>query len=263
MSTRSARAAEARGTPGKVARKAVASAYGHARGQDDPSEDPARRAQVQVIGYCRVSTEEQARTGHGLPAQRDAITDAAGRRDWHVEWAVDEGCSGKRVNPELRRALELLAAGRASALVVSKLDRLARSVRHAAEIMESARQQGWNLIVLDLGMDLSTPQGRALAQTMAVFAELERELISTRTREALAGARSRGTRLGAPRLAPVPVVDRICREREGTPDVRPASFGAIARALTAEGVLSPAGRTTWQPSTVRRIYNAATQEVAR
>lgn len=86
---------------------------------------------------------------------------------------IDEGKSARYVNPELRRALELLAAGRADALVVSKLDRLARSVLHAAEIMEMARRQGWNLIVLDLGMDLSAPQGRALAQTMAVFAELE------------------------------------------------------------------------------------------
>lgn len=158
----------------------------------------------------------------------------------------------------LREALDHLAAGRADALIVARLDRLARSVAHAADILDLARRQGWNLIIADLGLDLSTPQGRALAQTMAVFAELERELISQRTREGLAAARAKGKRIGRPRLAPSAVVDRICSERKAG-----ASFGSIARALTADEVLTPAGRTTWQSSTVRRIYAAATrQEVA-
>ncbi len=170
-----------------------------------------------------------------------------------MAWVADEGASGKTINPALREALAHLAAGRADALLVAKLDRLARSVSHASDILDTAQRQGWNLVVCDLGMDLGTPQGRALAKSMAVFAELERELISARTREALAAAKARGRRIGAPRLAPASVVDRICREREAG-----ASFRAIAQRLTAEGVLSPAGRPAWQESSVRRLYQATT-----
>ncbi|MBN9736861.1 MULTISPECIES: recombinase family protein [unclassified Pseudonocardia] len=204
-----------------------------------------------MVGYVRVSTEEQTRSGHGLGAQRDAIATEAERKGWELEWAVDEGASGKRINPQLQRALDLLATGQADALVVSKLDRLARSVLHAADIMELARRQGWNLIVLDMGMDLSTPQGRALAQTMAVFAELEREMIGIRTKEALASARKRGTRLGRPPLVETGTRRRIVQMREAG-----ESFRAIARALEADEVLSPTGRLTWQESTVRRIYQS-------
>lgn len=206
-----------------------------------------------VIGYGRVSTEEQADSGLGIEAQRATIDREAGRRGWAVTWRVDEGCSGKQTNPELRQALELLAGGQAEALVVAKMDRLARSVAHASDIMELARSQGWNLVVLDLGVDLKTPQGRAMAQMLAVFAELERALIGQRTREALAAAKRRGTRLGRPRLAPASVVARVVAERQAG-----ASFQSIARTLTADGVLSPAGRPAWQESSVRRLYNSAT-----
>lgn len=208
---------------------------------------------TRALGYLRVSTEEQATNGHGLAAQRSAIEREAERRGWTVEVRADEGQSGKIVNPALRRCLDELASGRADALIVGKLDRLARSVSHAADILDAARRQGWNLVVCDLGLDLATPQGRALAQTMAVFAELERELIAQRTREGLAAARAKGVRIGRPRLTPAAIVDRICTDRDAG-----QSFDAIARALTDEAVLSPTGRPTWQPSTVRRTYAAAT-----
>ena len=118
-----------------------------------------------MIGYVRVSTEEQAESGLGLAAQEMNLCEEADRRGWALEIVRDEGKSGKRVNAALRSALDQLAAGLAEGLVVTKLDRLARSVVHAADIMDAARAQGWNLVVLDLGMDLSTPQGRALAKT--------------------------------------------------------------------------------------------------
>lgn len=210
-----------------------------------------------VIGYTRVSTAEQADNGHSLDAQRHAISERAEREGWDVEWASDPGCSGKNINPDLARALEKLAGGRADALVVAKMDRLARSVAHAADILRTAQDQGWNLIVLDLGIDLATPQGRALAQMLAVFAELERELISRRIKDGMAQRKRDGKPVGRRRVASTAVVKRICNERE-----EGASFGAIARGLTADKVRSPEGRPSWQPSTVRRIYNSATNAEA-
>ncbi|UMG92836.1 recombinase family protein [Nocardioides sp. TF02-7] len=212
---------------------------------------------TRALGYLRVSTEEQAANGHGLDAQRDTITSEADRRGWPLTIVADEGMSGSQVNPALRDALDQLRHGRADALIVAKLDRMARSVLHASEIIDAAKTQGWDLVICDLGMNLSTPQGKAMASMLATFAEFERDMISLRTREGLAAARAKGKRIGRPRLATADVVDAIVTARDGG-----ESFASIARTLTGGGVLSPQGRSTWQPSTVRRIYNAATQEAS-
>ncbi|MDV7088672.1 recombinase family protein [Rhodococcus opacus] len=204
-----------------------------------------------MLGYLRVSTDEQARSGLGLAAQEAALVAEAERRGWELTILRDEGASGKQVNPGLRNALEQLASGLADGLVVAKMDRVSRSLLHAVEILDTAKSQGWALVVLDLGVDLTTPAGRALAGTMAVFAEFERELIRERTRAAAAAAKARGARLGRPSLIPTRVARRIVAMRESG-----QSYGAIARALTDEQVLSPAGRSTWQASTVRRFCNS-------
>ena len=212
------------------------------------------RKVTRALGYVRVSTEEQAAHGHGLAAQHDAVTAEANRRGWHLTVVADEGLSGSQVNPSLRDCLDQLRAGRADALIVAKMDRLARSVANAADILDAARTQGWDLIICDLGVDLSTPTGEAMANMLATFAQLERRMISQRTKEGLAAARSKGKRIGRPRIAPANVVDQIVTARADG-----QSFDAIARILSEGGVLSPAGRPTWQSSTVRRIYNAATK----
>jgi DNA invertase Pin-like site-specific DNA recombinase len=205
------------------------------------------------FGYSRVSTDEQAQSGNGLQAQRSAIDAEAARRGWTVEHHADEGASGKYINVDLQEALQLLASGQGDGLIVSKLDRLARSIVHAANIIDAAQAQGWSLVILDLGVDLSTATGRAFANTIMVFAQLERELISERTKAALAAKKARGESIGRPRLATAGVVRRIVLGRNAG-----LSFGRIARALEAEAILSPAGRPTWQASTVRRIYQSAT-----
>jgi DNA invertase Pin-like site-specific DNA recombinase len=205
------------------------------------------------FGYSRVSTDEQADSRNGLEAQRSAIDAEASRRGWTVEHHADEGVSGKIIGPSLREMLQFLASGQADGLVVSKLDRLSRSIINAASIIETAQSQGWTLIILDMGVDLSTANGRAFAHTLMVFAQLERELISERTKAGLAAKKARAERIGRPRLATAGVVRRIVLDRNAG-----LSFGRIARALEAEAILSPAGRPTWQASTVRRIYQSAT-----
>jgi DNA invertase Pin-like site-specific DNA recombinase len=208
---------------------------------------------MRVIGYRRVSTAEQAASGHGLDAQRAAIAEHAERKGWTVEWIEDEGATGGNINPGLRHALDLLRTRQADALVVTKMDRLARSVLNAANIMQAATEQGWSLIVLDLGMDLSTPSGKAMYNMLATFAELEKDMISTRTRDGLAAARAKGKTLGRPSGIPTDVRRRIVLAREAG-----ESFSSIASRLSADGILTPTGKPTWSESVVRRAYEAAT-----
>ena len=94
-----------------------------------------------MFGYTRVSTEEQADRRNGLEAQREAIDAEAERRGWDVEHFVDEAASGKYINGNLREVLHLLARGQGDGLIVAKLDRLARSVVHAANILRTRRRK--------------------------------------------------------------------------------------------------------------------------
>lgn len=217
--------------------------------------DEKSRTSCLMFAYSRVSTEEQAERRNGLEAQQAVIDVEAERRGWTIEHFVDEGASGKYINEKLREVLQLLASGQGDGLVVSKMDRLARSIINAADIMDRANSQGWSLVVLDLGVDLTTASGRLIAQVMSSFAEYERAQIGERTKAALAAKKRRGERLGRPRLAQPGVVRRIVMDRNAG-----QTYERIARALSAESILSPLGKPTWQASTVRRIYQSATAD---
>jgi DNA invertase Pin-like site-specific DNA recombinase len=206
---------------------------------------------TRVVAYVRVSTAEQVDSGLGLAAQRARIQDEADRKGWHVTWQVDEGLSGSlRDRPGLKAALAQLKAGDAEALVVAKMDRLARSVLQASDILETARKQKWSVVVLDLGMDLTTPHGKAMAQMLAVFAELEREMIAQRTREALAAAKARGQRLGRPRSTSDAVVAQVVALHDDGLTAR-----QIAATLSTAAVPTTRGAATWRASSVRRVLN--------
>ena len=135
--------------------------------------------------------------------------------------------------------------------MVSKLDRLTRSVHDATGLMLRAERAGWGLVALDVAVDTTTPQGAAMAQVLAVFAELERRLIGQRTRDALAVRQAQGVRLGRPPTLPDAVVDRIVTARQGG-----EGWSAIARALDADRVATAQGGARWYPATVRAVYVA-------
>ena len=151
----------------------------------------------QFVSYRRVSTARQGQSGLGLEAQADMIARHVAAVGGTLIQPEDrpEGFveveSGKRVDrPELRRALAFARKRRAT-LIVAKLDRLARNVRFVSALLETP------------GVEFSAadfPQAsRMMIQMMAVFGEYEREMISKRTREALAARRRRGLPLGTPR----------------------------------------------------------------
>lgn len=133
------------------------------------------------IGYGRVSTRDQH-----PEAQRDALT-AAGCGQIFLDTA-----SGKLARrPELDKAL--LSANRVGdQLVVTKLDRLGRSLEHLIELSKRLQAAGVDLVVLDQGIDTSTAVGRMFFQILGAIAEFEHALVSERTMDGLAAARARG-----------------------------------------------------------------------
>lgn len=207
-------------------------------------------AQSLAVGYVRVSTDDQADSGLGLQAQRTHIEAECQRREWAlVRTFEDAGASGRTLNrPGVAAALGAVGSGEASVLVVAKLDRLSRSLLDFAGLMDRARHQGWNLVALDLGIDLSTPAGEFLASVMASAAQWERRIIGQRTREALAAKRESGIRLGRPVSLSERVEDRIILER-----TTGASLQTIADGLNADGVPTAQGGQRWYPSTVQAV----------
>ncbi|MCU1520397.1 MAG: Resolvase domain protein [Arthrobacter sp.] len=141
--------------------------------------------------------------------------------------------------------------------MVTKMDRMARSTKNAADIIETAQNQGWNLVMLDVAIDLTTPAGEAMANMLATFAQFERRMISQRMKEALAARKRDGKHNGRGTAIPADLLNRICERREAGD-----SFATVAQGLTAEGHVSPTGLTTWHESTVRRAYAACKEREA-
>ena len=217
-----------------------------------------RCAAMNVIGYLRVSTEEQARSGLGMEAQRHRIVEEAKHRDWSVSWITDDGYTAANLNrPGITTALLSLRNGDCDAIVVSKLDRLSRSLLDFAALTERARAEGWAVIALDLGVDMTTPAGEMLANVLASFAQYERRLISQRTRDALQALKSQGRRLGRPRAVSAATAAHIGRWRAAG-----ASWQGCADALNAAGVATGHGGRQWYASTVRAVHRSYEDEVA-
>ena len=146
-----------------------------------------------MIGYLRVSTEEQANSGLGLEAQRETIQRYADAQGWDVVWHEDAGLSAKSLDrPQLQAALDRLDASPkrrdVDGIVVAKLDRLSRSVVDFAGVLELARARRWALVAIDLGVDTSTPTGELVANVMMSVAQRERRVIGERTSAAMQAA---------------------------------------------------------------------------
>lgn len=208
---------------------------------------------LRAAGYIRVSTSEQADSGLGLEAQKVAIEGEAIRRGWNLVHVFTDTASGRSLShrPGLEEALAMLETGGAAALIVSKLDRLSRSTKDFGTMMERAQRRGWAPVVLDLGVDTTTPAGEMVASVMMSVAQWERRIIGQRTREALAAKRAQGATLGRPRQLPDAVRKRVIRMRKSGMSLR-----AIADKLDDAGVPTAQGGARWHASTVRAIIEA-------
>jgi DNA invertase Pin-like site-specific DNA recombinase len=199
-----------------------------------------------------VSTGDQSL---GLAGQLDLLEAEAKRRDWKAEVITDEisGTVPVEERPALGPALASLEAG--DVLVVAKLDRLSRSVGDFAQLVDRSLGEGWRIVVLDLGIDMTKPNGRLIAGIIVQVAQWEREMISTRTKQGLAKSKKRlGRRPGLPPVGggkAAPVSEKVlavvadAREERLTPQ-------RMADRLNAYGLPSVRGKR-WHATSVSRL----------
>ncbi|WP_299902590.1 recombinase family protein [uncultured Ruegeria sp.] len=139
-----------------------------------------------IIGYARVSTDDQS-----LDSQTDALSVAGAEKVF-----ADRISGSRRARPELDKMLEQLRDG--DVIIVTKYDRLARSLKDLLEIVELICERGAGFRSLAEDIDTTTPAGRLVLHVFASIAQFERERISERTREGLESARKRGRIGGRP-----------------------------------------------------------------
>ena len=206
-----------------------------------------------AVGYLRVSTGEQVVSGLGLAAQRATIEARAGAEGWTVTgWFTDEGISGAVApleRPGMALAVDAMSDRQASRLVASHLSRVGRTAARMLDLDTLADAEGWGLVMCDLQIDTGTAAGRFMLANMAAAAEYERNLVSERTRAALAVKRAQGVRLGRPSTLDRETVARIVAERDAG-----STWQAIADGLMADEVPTARGGVRWYPASVRKVY---------
>lgn len=218
----------------------------------------------QAVAYFRVSTQRQAASGLGLEAQEasvNAYATAAGL-NVAVRFVEAETGTNKKARPQLAKALRE-AKARGAVLLIAKIDRLARNVRFVAELMEA----GVDFVAVDM-----PDANRLTVHVIAALAEHEARLISVRTKEALAAAKRRGTKLGKPenldREAQLrgahAMRERAIRETSQAAALAEllhaggSSLREIARRLNEAGHTTRTGKT-WGPVQVSRMLERSSK----
>lgn len=233
-----------------------------------PNPAPSR-----AVAYCRVSTTGQATEGVSLEAQQ-AKLEAMAALDEHdlVETITDEGrsaCSLRR--PGVQRLIMMIEAGEVDAVLVTRLDRLTRSVRDLSDLIELCNRQGVALVSHAESLDTGTAAGRMVCSMLGVVAQWQREDISEKTIETLAHVRSQGKRTGT-----VPygftadsdgALHEDAQEQAALADLRSLrslglSFATVARRLTDYGHARRNGKP-WTRGAVRRLENPEQTRIER
>ena len=212
--------------------------------------------------YARVSTQMQVEDGVSLDAQERQLRYAAEMAGYDVVMLREEGRSGKNIRnrPILRQALEDLDTGKAAALYVTRIDRLARSTRDFLSIIDRSQKNGWRLALLDIGLDTATHQGRFVVTIMAAMAEMERGMISERAKDIHRDRRNSNKRWGID-LGPTSMIEDEVRAEIYRLKTLGMSYHAIAERFNANSVPTSNGGKQWYASTVRHAYLAYIKEL--
>jgi site-specific DNA recombinase len=168
--------------------------------------------------YLRVSTARQANEGVGLEAQEAKCRAHAERMGWEVaEVLADEGISGKETienRPGLAKLLERATQTPRAVVVVYSISRLARRQRLLWQLLDDRDGYGLSVSSATEPFDTSNPMGRAMLGMIGVFAQLEADMASERTRDALATLKAQGKKLGAKGMAELGANDSIRLAKE-------------------------------------------------
>jgi len=152
----------------------------------------------QVLGYVRVSTEQQVEAGLSLEAQTEKVTAMAVVRGEPVtEWCVDAGASAKSLDrPGMLRMLDLVDAGAVDLIIVAKLDRLTRSIADLADLLTRFDRRHVDLVSVAELVDTRSASGRTMLNLIVLMSQWEREAIGERTRDVMQHKRAKGERVG-------------------------------------------------------------------
>jgi DNA invertase Pin-like site-specific DNA recombinase len=206
---------------------------------------------AEYVAYYRVSTDKQGIKGLGMDAQREAVARfMAGKGELAAQFVEVESGKKDTNRPQLHAALAECRKRRA-VLVIAKLDRLARNVHFISGLMNSDVE----FVAVDM-----PSANRLTIHILAAVAEHEREMISQRTKAALAAAKARGTKLGNPRAAEVAALARAAKNTQTPPpevlklmtewNGQGRSLREITRELNRLNIRTPQGNQ-WYASTVR------------
>lgn len=226
---------------------------------------------MRLVGYIRVSTDEQAAHGVSLANQLSRLRGHAHLHNHELgEIYEDRGVSGRDMRRlGVRAALAALERGDAEGLLVTHLDRLSRSLRDVLYLVDSHFGPGcaFSLLCIDNQLDTSTPTGRMMVAVLATIAQWQREEDVERIKRALAHKKALGLRTGS-----VPWGYRLAGDgRTLTPhepelavmllalDMRRhgLTLRAIGDRLKERGLRNRKRSTTWNPKTIARIIQAA------
>ena len=204
---------------------------------------------MDLIGYIRVSTNEQAGHGYSLGAQETALRTWAKANGHTLRHVIPDVMSGTKTAQLHGReaAIRLIETGLAEGLLVLRYDRATRSTLDAAQLLERSRRADWCILTAD-GKDSSCENQMFMTDVEMAFAAEECRRISRRTKEALAAAKASGKVLGRRSVIPADVESAILAAHDAGQSAR-----AIAADLTARGVPAPAGGVLWVHSSVTRV----------
>ena len=221
---------------------------------------------MKAIGYVRVSTQGQVDDGVSLEAQKARIEAWCLANDYNlVDVFVDAGISGKDTanRPGLQMALDAVEQG--AALVAYSLSRLTRSTKDMLQLSDALERKSADLVSLTERIDTTSAAGKMVFRMLAVLNEFERDLVSERTKAALAHKKAKGERVGTlpygfclasdGTLNPEPTEKAILAKIE---QLREAGYSlrAIADQLNSDGILTRRG-SPWRHQYIDNLLRAA------
>jgi site-specific DNA recombinase len=222
---------------------------------------------MKAIGYVRVSTDKQVDFGVSLEVQRRKVQAMALVQGADLVEIIEDAESAKSLDrPGMERLLTMVDRGEVNAVIIAKLDRITRSVKDLAELLERFNRRGVALISVADSLDTSTAAGRLVLNIMVSVSQWEREAIAERTQAAMSHLKATGARVGniafgfqlaadkqhlEPNAAEQDVVAKVKELRDGGYTLR-----EIAGELNCQGYTTRRG-SAWRHEYVAGILKAA------